>query len=382
MIPPVGPEISLIEVFKIILKSFQKTNQVLILNNFLFNRVKHHNFWHFNKARSAIQLSLKAASIKKPDKTEVLVSIYTCNSVLQCIINAGLKPIVYDVEISTLGSLSESIEEKISDRTLAIIANGLYGIAIDILKIKKISEKKNIYLIEDASQNFLSVFENKLMGTTGDMNILSYGLSKPIHSIGGGSLICNNLELIPIIDDQYKKHNKFGVNDFLSSLKKLVLLPFVLNPYGFKIFTLFFNRFDFNSHEKITIKKIGKIQLCALVHELNKIDSTNKIRNKNFIQLVEIINNKEDLKALEFNFEDNNFLRLPVICSKERKKWIYKIRSCGIWASDEIYQSTCSINSENVNSFKNYTIIKDQLILVSIHPLISEKNLDKLTRIN
>ena len=202
MIPPVGPEISLIEVLKIILKSFQKTNPVLILNNFLFDRVKHRNFWHFNKARSAIQLSLKAASIKKPDKTEVLVSIYTCNSVLQCIINVGLKPIVYDVKMSTLGSLSESIEEKISDRTLAIIANGLYGIAIDILKIKKISEKKNIYLIEDASQNFLSVFEEKLMGTTGDMNILSYGLSKPIHSIGGGSLICNNLELIPIIDDQ------------------------------------------------------------------------------------------------------------------------------------------------------------------------------------
>ena len=146
------------------------------------------------------------------------------------------------MEISTLGSLSESIEEKISDRTLAIIANGLYGIAIDILKIKKISKEKNIYLIEDASQNFLSVFENKLMGTTGDMNILSYGLSKPIQSICGGSLICNNLELIPIIDDLYKKHNKFGVNDFLSSLKKLVLLPFVLNRYGFKIFTLFFNR--------------------------------------------------------------------------------------------------------------------------------------------
>ena len=132
-------------------------------------------------------IKLKSSFNKKPDKTEVLVSIYTCNSVLQCIINAGLKPVVYDVEI-TLGSLSDSIEEKISDRTLAIIANGLYGIAIDILKIKKISKEKNIYLIEDASQNFLSVFENKLMGTTGDMNILSYGLSKPIHSIGGALL--------------------------------------------------------------------------------------------------------------------------------------------------------------------------------------------------
>ena len=68
MIPPVGPEISVKEVLKIILKSFQKTNPVIILNNFLFDRVKHHNFWHFNKARSAIQLSLKAASIKNLTK--------------------------------------------------------------------------------------------------------------------------------------------------------------------------------------------------------------------------------------------------------------------------------------------------------------------------
>ena len=34
MIPPVGPEISVKEVLKIILKSFQKTNPVIILNNF------------------------------------------------------------------------------------------------------------------------------------------------------------------------------------------------------------------------------------------------------------------------------------------------------------------------------------------------------------
>ena len=60
------------------------------------------------------------------------------------------------------------------------------------------------------------------------------------------------------------------------------------------------------------------------MHELNKIDSTNKIRKKNIIQLVEIINNKEDLKALEFNFKDNNFLRLPVICSKEKRNGLIK----------------------------------------------------------
>ena len=50
MIPPVGPKISLLEVFKIILKSFQKTNPVFILNNFLFNRVKHRNFWQIGRA--------------------------------------------------------------------------------------------------------------------------------------------------------------------------------------------------------------------------------------------------------------------------------------------------------------------------------------------
>ena len=115
---------------------------------------------------------------------------------LNSILKADLVPIPYDIEQANLGSSCKSIEDNINENTLAIIASGLYGIGIDILKIKNVSSKKNIYLIEDISQNYLSDYKNTRMGSVGDLGIISYGMSKPINAIGGGSLISNTIELL------------------------------------------------------------------------------------------------------------------------------------------------------------------------------------------
>ena len=104
----------------------------------------------------------------------------------------------------------------------------------------------------------------------------------------------------------------------------------------------------------------------------------NNSRNENFIQIDKIIEKTNGLKTLKINSTTNNYLRLPVLCEKDRTFWISKIRSCGLWASDELYEPTCIINSENVNSFPNYLKIKDRLILISIHPYINKATIKKL----
>ena len=109
-----------------------------------------------------------------------------------------------------------------------------------------------------------------------------------------------------------------------------------------------------------------------------KINTTNNSRNENFIQIEKIIEKTNGLETLKINSTTNNYLRLPVFCEKDRSSWIKKIRSCGLWASDELYEPTCKINSENVTSFSNYLKIKDRLILISIHPHINKATIQKL----
>ena len=379
MIPPVGPIISILDALSIILNSFLKREYQKNLEEFIRKEINCQNIWHFNNARSALYVGLTSLSNLRPGKKEVLVPIYTCSTVLNSILKANLMPIPYDIEQANLGSSCESIEENINENTLAIIASGLYGIGIDIIKIKHISSEKNIYLIEDISQNYLSDYKNNRMGSVGDLGIISYGMSKPINAIGGGSLISNTIELNTEINKLFNEQKKFNSMDFIKSCSRTLLLSTIIKPLAFKVVTTFYKKFSSSSNSKQgESKKMGLIQLSFINNELQKINTTNNLRNENFIQIEKIIEKTNWLETLKINSTTNNYLRLPVLCEKDRSAWIKKIRSCGLWASNELYEPTCIINSENVNSFPNYLNIKDRLILISIHPYINKKTIQKL----
>ena len=379
MTPPVGPIISILDALSIILNSFLKRDHQKNLEEFIRKEINCQNIWHFNNARSALYVGLKSIANLSPEKKEVLVPIYTCSTVLNSILKADLVPIPYDIDQANLGSSCKSIEDNINENTLAIIASGLYGIGIDIMKIKNVSSKKNIYLIEDISQNYLSDYINTRMGSVGDLAIISYGMSKPINAIGGGSLISNTIEMNTKINKLFDEQKKFSSMDFIKSCTRTLLLSIIIKPWVFKVVTIFYKKFSSSSNSKQgESKKMGAIQLSFINNELKKINATNNSRNENFAQLEKIIEKINGLETLNINSTSNHYLRLPVLCEKDRSSWIKKIRSCGLWASDELYEPTCKINSENVTSFPNYLKIKDRLILISIHPHINKATIQKL----
>tara|TARA_A100001015_G_C14850460_1_gene656257 strand:+ start:149 stop:853 length:705 start_codon:yes stop_codon:yes gene_type:complete len=66
------------------------------------------------------------------------------------------------------------------------------GIPCDIIKIKEISKKFNLHLIEDAAQAFGAKFQNKYVGTFGDINCFSLHPLKNFHVYGDGGIITTN----------------------------------------------------------------------------------------------------------------------------------------------------------------------------------------------
>ena len=97
---------------------------------------------------SAIQLALKAAGIGRGDEVIIpdLTFIATASAVLDC----NAKPIPVDVD-STLNICPNSIKNKISKKTRAIIPVHFAGNVANIQEIKKIAEKYNLKIVEDCA---------------------------------------------------------------------------------------------------------------------------------------------------------------------------------------------------------------------------------------
>ena len=74
------------------------------------------------------------------------------------------------------------IEEKITERTKAILVVHLYGQAADMAYVMKIAEKYHLRVVEDCAQSHGATFEGKMTGTFGDVGCFSF---YPTKNLGG-----------------------------------------------------------------------------------------------------------------------------------------------------------------------------------------------------
>ena len=106
------------------------------------------------------------------------------------IIYLGAKPIFIDSELDTWNLCPEILEKAILDRISkgkkpkAIIAVHLYGNPYKIEKIKSISNKYNIPILEDSAEALGSSYKNRKCGTFGNIGVLSFNGNKLLQHLG------------------------------------------------------------------------------------------------------------------------------------------------------------------------------------------------------
>ncbi len=152
----------------------------------------------------------------------------------------GATPIFIDINNSTYNLNSEILETEI-ERVLkegklnprAIISVDLFGLLADYDEIERISEKYNLFLIEDAAQSFGATFENKKAGSFGDAAATSFYPAKPLGCYGdGGAIFTNNSDIADLCksirvhgEGKDKYHNiQIGLNGRLDTIQASVLL--------------------------------------------------------------------------------------------------------------------------------------------------------------
>lgn len=165
------------------------------------------NVYLLNSARAGIYQSLLVMKKIKTDKNEVILPKYICPSVIEVITRAELKPIMADIR-DDLTVEPESIESLISEKTLAILMPHMYGKVCKINKIVQLSKQSDVFLIDDAAQLAGEFHQKQLVGTFGDVGVVSFSQSKTLVTgvkASGGVLICSNNEIKKYLNSMYEK---------------------------------------------------------------------------------------------------------------------------------------------------------------------------------
>ena len=242
----------------------------------------------------AIELSLLGNNIGSGD--EVIVCSHTFIASALAISKTGATPVFVDPEMDYYLIDPKKIEEKITDKTKAIIAVQLYGQSCDMDKINEIAKKHNLKVIEDAAQAHGAKYNDNKVGSLGDIAAFSFYPGKNLGALGDGGAV--------VTDDE----------DVAKKIRELA-------NYGASI--------KYHHEYKGTNSRLDEIQAAILDVKLKKLDLMNDYRRKVANRYLENIDN-ENIILPKVAKENEHVWHLFVVRSKNRQELINYLSENGI----------------------------------------------------
>ena len=141
----------------------------------------------------ALWISFRLLDIKEGDEVIVCANAYIA-CVMGITINGATPVFVEPDEYDNIDA--GKIEEKITDKTKAILAVHLYGQSCDMTRIMEISHKYDLKVVEDCAQSHGNHWNGKTVGTFGDIGCFSFYPSKGCGAFGdAGCIVTDNEDL-------------------------------------------------------------------------------------------------------------------------------------------------------------------------------------------
>lgn len=168
-----------------------------------------------NSGTSALHAALLAHGIGKND--EIIVPSFTFIATANSPLFVGAKPVFADIEPETCGLNPESVEDKITDNTKAIIPVHYGGCPCKIKELKDIADYNDLILIEDAAESFGASIDGKNTATFGDSGILSFCQNKIITTGEGGAVVTDSEEIFEKLK-LIRSHGRLESGNYFTSV--------------------------------------------------------------------------------------------------------------------------------------------------------------------
>jgi dTDP-4-amino-4,6-dideoxygalactose transaminase len=140
----------------------------------------------------ALLASLMALGVGAGD--EVITTPFTFFATAGCIARVGARPVFVDVDADSFNIDAGLIEEKITEKTRAIIPVHLFGQMAQMKPVMEIAKRHNLAVIEDAAQSIGASQDGVKCCNFGDCGCISFYPSKNLGAFGDGGLVVTNSE--------------------------------------------------------------------------------------------------------------------------------------------------------------------------------------------
>jgi len=158
----------------------------------LYNEVEH--AIGVGSGKEALHIALRALDIGVGD--EVITTSHTAVATASAIVMSGASPVFVDIDPRQFTLDPNAIEKSITKKTKAVIAVHIYGHPCDMNPILEITKQYGIKIIEDCAQAHGSRYNDKRVGSIGDIGCFSFYPTKNLGAIGdGGALVTSNEEI-------------------------------------------------------------------------------------------------------------------------------------------------------------------------------------------
>ncbi|WP_271766779.1 DegT/DnrJ/EryC1/StrS family aminotransferase [Aquimarina algiphila] len=231
---------------------------------------------------AALTVALACAGIGSGD--EVIMPTFTFVASFEAILSVGAVPVLCDID-DTLTLDPKAVEASITSKTKAIMPVHMCGSMADLKALKAICKTHNLILLEDACQAIGATYDNKPLGSYGDLGCFSFDYVKTITCGEGGGIITNS----EIFADRAHKYQDHG-HDHVGNDRGAETHPFLGYNY-----------------------RLSELNAAVGIAQLRKLDHTLEIQKKNYTILREALSSVPEVtyrRVPETGVESYAFLNI------------------------------------------------------------------------
>lgn len=296
-------------------------------------------------ATAALFLAIKAEAVKRDvEDFEVIIPDMTMLATASSVNWAGGKPVMVDVKKDDLTIDASKIEDKINEKTIAIIPVHILGRAPDMEKILEIAKKNNLTVIEDAAGALGSMYQGKFSGTIGDIGVFSLQSNKIITCGQGGIIILEDDKTYEIIR-RYRDFGRMTNKEFFHELP------------GYNL-------------------KFNDLSAALAVAQFKRLDERKKLLTEQLKRYTELLS---DVKQVQFFSPGEGQIPLWIDAYVENRKQLSEFlalnqiscRDC--WPS--LHRNKPYKEQGQDNDFPNSSYASDNIIWFPNGPAISDENI-------
>lgn len=158
------------------------------------------------------------------NKNKVLIPAQSFVATINCVVEAGMEPVICDVDpVTGLIDLNSIPAEP--NELAAVMYVNLFGNVVDYDRLQSYKEfwnSENVPIIEDAAQSFGASWDDIPSGKLGDISCLSFDPTKNLNNYGSGGMLLTDdfdyAELTRTLRNNGKDHGQAvsGINSRMS----------------------------------------------------------------------------------------------------------------------------------------------------------------------